>query len=181
MGDFWGPGAKRLSSIGTIISVFRVHAHLAASPAQGRRASRSVNNRPTGHGGFAPMEILRSTLGCPRGTSQGTPLGTPRGPPGDLPGSPKGYQPGTPQMRLEVLQAASRHHQGPEKGPQSLERMPKYHIAPQPRVAARQMCTPRTITPMCSPGTLTWGLGGSVLGVFWGCSGECSGGVLWVF
>ena len=51
---------------------------------------------------------------------------------------------------------------------------------PAKKAAARQMCTPRTITPMCSPGTLTWGLGG-VLGVFWGCSGGCSGGVLGVF
>ena len=51
----------------------------------------------------------------------------------------------------------------------------------RPGVAARQMCTPRTLTPRCSPGTLTWGLGDSVLGLFWRCSGGCFGGVLGLF
>ena len=48
-------------------------------------------------------------------------------------------------------------------------------------LAARQMCTRRTLERMCSPGTLTWGLGEGVLGVFWDCSGGCSRGVLGVF
>ena len=49
-------------------------------------------------------------------------------------------------------------------------------------VAARQMCTPKTITSMCPPGTLTWELGGGfwgcfegVLGVFPGCSAGVPG------
>jgi hypothetical protein len=51
-----------------------------------------------------------------------------------------------------------------------------------PRVlAARQMCTPRPLSPDVSPRDANMGVWGGVLEVFWKCSGGCSGGVLGVF